>query len=139
MHDLAAQVGGDDQMGGGDDELADLMEYVNKVGGNTYNTYGKMGDDGLNTKSIVAGKNDMGGTSANIAQGFSTTTGGTQGGLAKPTTEDLTAGLGTIQNRVDSKAGKTAFTKKEPGHGAEKAGSKESADNKQSVLKAIKK
>ena len=140
MHDLDAEVhAGGEPGSAGPDELDSLMEYVNKVGGNTYNSFGKMGDDGANTKSIVAGKNDMGGTASNIAQSFSTTTGGTQGGLAKPTAGDLTSGLGTIQNRVDSKAGKTAFTKKEPGHGAEKAGSKETADNKQSVLKAIKK
>ena len=124
---------------GEEDELAGLMEYVNQVGGKTYNTFGKMGDNGANTKPILAGKNDMGGTAGNIAQNFSTTKGGTEGGLASPKAGDLTSGLGTIHNRVDSKAGKTAFTKKEPGHGAEKAGSRETADNKQSVLKAIKK
>jgi hypothetical protein len=44
----------------------EMREYVEKIGGQTYNTYGKMGDNGANTKSIVAGKNDMGGTSSNI-------------------------------------------------------------------------
>jgi ketol-acid reductoisomerase len=115
------------------DDPSMVMEYVNKV------ATPKGGDNGVNTKSAVAGKNDMGGTTANIAKSFSTTTGGTQGGLLKPTTGDLASGLGTIQNRVDSKAGKTAFKKSEPGHGPEKAGKKETADNKQSVLKAIKK
>ena len=121
---------------GEEDELAGLMEYVNQVGGKTYNTFGKMGDNGQNTKSIVAGKNDMGGTASNIAQGFSTTTGGTQGGLAKPSTE-LQDG-GNI-NKPGANAGKTAFKKKEPGHGAEKAGAKETADNKGSFLKQAKK
>ena len=150
MDDMGG-MGGMDDMGGMDaepkmdmgigeeDELAGLMEYVNQVGGKTYNTFGKMGDNGANTKPILASKNDMGGTAGNIAQNFSTTKGGTEGGLAKPSAGDLTSGLGTVHNRVDSKAGKTAFTKREPGHGAEKAGSKETADNKQSVLKAIKK
>lgn len=149
MDDMGGDdMGGMDDMGaepemkmgiGEEDELAGLMEYVNQVGGKTYNTFGKMGDNGANIKPILAGKNDMGGTAGNIAQNFSTTKGGTEGGLASPKAGDLTSGLGTIHNRVDSKAGKTAFTKKEPGHGAEKAGSRETADNKQSVLKAIKK
>ena len=119
---------------GGEDELTGLMEYVNKVGGQTYNTFGKMGDNGQNTKSIVAGKNDMGGTTANIAKSFSTEKGGTEGGLASPKAGDLTSGLGSIHNRVDSKAGKTAFKKKEPGHGAEKKGASEKADNTTSML-----
>jgi hypothetical protein len=126
---------------GEEDELAGLMEYVNQVGGKTYNTFGKMGDNGNNVKSTLDGSitNDMGGSSGNIAQNFSTTKGGTEGGLASPKAGDLTSGLGTIHNRKDSKAGKTAFTKKEPGHGAEKAGAKETADNKGSFLKQAKK
>ena len=143
-------MGGMDDMGaepemkmgmGEEDELAGLMEYVNQVGGKTYNTFGKMGNNGDNVKSTLDGTvtNDMGGTAGNIAQNFSTTKGGTEGGLASPKTGDLTSGLGTIHNRVDSKSGKTAFTKKEPGHGAEKKGAAEKADNKQSLLKAIKK
>ena len=137
MGDMGAEpemgMGDEPEMGGGD-ELAGLMEYVNKVGGQTYNTFGKMGDNGQNTKSIVAGKNDMGGTTANIAKSFSTEKGGTEGGLASPKAGDLTSGLGSIHNRVDSKAGKTAFKKKEPGHGAEKKGAGEKADNTTSML-----
>jgi hypothetical protein len=131
---MEPDMGGDEMdLEGEMDPMAQpMMEYVNKVASP------KGGDNGVNTKSAVAGKNDMGGTTANIAKSFSTTTGGTQGGLLKPTTGDLASGLGTIQNRVDSKAGKTAFKKSEPGHGAEKAGKKETADNKQSVLKAVK-
>jgi hypothetical protein len=122
---------------GEEDELAGLMEYVNQVGGKTYNTYGKMGDNGNNVKSTLDGSitNDMGGTSGNIAQNFSTTKGGTEGGLAKPSTQ-LQDG-GNI-NKPGANAGKTSFKKKEPGHGAEKAGAKETADNKQSFLKARK-
>jgi hypothetical protein len=44
----------------------EMREYVEKIGGAHYHQYGKMGDNGTNTKSIVAGKNDMGGTTANI-------------------------------------------------------------------------
>jgi hypothetical protein len=135
MDDMEGDMGmGDEPSMDGEDELSGLMEYVNKVGGATYNTFGKMGDNGQNTKSIVAGKNDMGGTSANIAKSFSTEKGGTQGGLANPKAGDLTSGLGSIHNRKDSNAGKTAFKKKEPGHGAEKKGAGEKADNTTSML-----
>jgi len=110
-------MGGDDMgmdaepamdMGMGDEEeMEQMFEYVNKV------ALPKHGDNGTNAKSIVAKKNDMGGTTANIAKNFSTEKGGTQGGLANPKAGDLTSGLGTIHNRVDSKAGKTAFKKRE--------------------------
>lgn len=64
------------------DELASLMEYVDKV------APAKMGDNGSNTRSAVAGKNDMGGTTANMTKSFSTEKGGTQGGLANPSTKE---------------------------------------------------
>ena len=96
------------EMGMGDEEeMEQMFEYVNKV------ALPKHGDNGANTESIMAKKNSMGGTAGNIAQNFSTEKGGTQGGLANPKAGDLTSGLGTIHNRVDSKAGKTAFKKRE--------------------------
>jgi hypothetical protein len=107
------------------DELQRFMEYVDKV------SLPKHGDNGANTKSIVAGKNDMGGTTANIAKSFSTEKGGTQGGLAKPNATVNDAGN---VNKPGGNAGKTAFKKKEPGHGAEKKGSGESADSKSSLI-----
>ena len=113
-------MGGMDAMGGADldseeDPMA-MMEYTKKVG------LPKHGDNGANARSIVAKPNRMGGTSANIAKSFSTEKGGTEGGLASPKAGDLTSGLGKIHNRKDSNAGKTAFKKTEPGHGAEKKG-----------------
>ena len=119
-------MGGDDMgmdaMGGDDLEMEDevdptmIAEYTKKVG------LPKHGDNGANARSIVAKPNRMGGTSANIAKSFSTEKGGTEGGLASPKAGDLTSGLGKIHNRKDSNAGKTAFKKSEPGHGAEKKG-----------------
>ena len=104
MGDMEAEP----EMGMGDEEeMEQMFEYVNKV------ALPKHGDNGANTKSIMAKKNSMGGTASNIAQNFSTEKGGTQGGLANPKAGDLTSGLGTIHNRVDSKAGKTAFKKRE--------------------------
>ena len=113
-----------------------MREYVEKVGGATYDKFGKMGDNGVNTKSIVASKNDMGGTSANIAKSFSTEKGGTQGGLLKPST---TLQDGGNINKPGANAGKTAFKKKEPGHGAEKKGKPEQSDRgADSLLNGVK-
>jgi hypothetical protein len=131
-HDMDAIHGADDMgdMGDMDAEMDEngmpIMEYYKKVSVSH-------GDNGVNNKSTVAGKNDMGGTTANMTKSFSTTSGGTTGGLAKNTAGDLTKGM-NVHNRVQSNAGKTAFKKSEPGHGAEKAGKKETADNKQSML-----
>ena len=127
-------MGSMDDMGGmdGEEELeGQLFEYVNKV------SVPKGGDNGVNTKSLIDNmKNDMGGTTANIAKSFSTEKGGTQGGLLKPTTQE--ENFGNV-NVPGGNAGKTGFKKKEPGHGAEKAGSRETADNKQSLLRQAKK
>lgn len=106
-------------------DLETVREYVEKV------PAAKMGDNGANTKSIVAGKNDMGGTTANIVKGGESTTGGTKGGLAAPTPKEDNAGNINVPG---GKAG-NAFSKKEPGHGAEKKGAAEQADNKQSLFR----
>lgn len=102
-----------------DDELATVREYVEKIGSP------KMGDNGTNNKSLVAGKNDMGGTTANIAKNFSTEKGGTQGGLANPSTKEENGGNVNVPG---GNAGKTAFKKKEPGHGAEKKATGDNGD-----------
>ena len=107
MGDMDSMDAEPDMGMGDEEEMEQMFEYVNKV------ALPKHGDNGANTKSIMAKKNSMGGTASNIAQNFSTEKGGTQGGLANPKAGDLTSGLGTIHNRVDSKAGKTAFKKRE--------------------------
>jgi hypothetical protein len=120
--EFGADMGMDSEpaMGGDEpDELAGLMEYVNKV------ALPQHGDNGANTKSAVAGKNDMGGTTANIAKSFSTEKGGTEGGLLKP---NATLQDGGNINKPGASAGKTAFKKKET---ATKAGE---ADNKKSIV-----
>ena len=105
-------------------ELETVREYVEKV------ATPKGGDNGANTKSIVAGKNDMGGTTANIAKGGEEK-GGDHAGLSEIKPKEDNAGN---INTPGAKNG-NAFSKKEPGHGAEKAGAKESADNKQSIFR----
>jgi len=132
MHDIEADMAGSEEEPAMEDELSSLMEYVNKV------APVKHGDNGQNTRSAVAGENDMGGTAANIAQSFEAGKGGTEGGLASPKVTPNPDAAGNL-NVPGGDAGKKAFKKKEPGHGAEKAGSKETADNKQSTLRPLKK
>jgi hypothetical protein len=121
-------MGGDDMDDMGDEEevkdsfsLGDnfMREYIEKVANP------KHGDDGVNNKSIVAGKNDMGGTTANMVKGGQAKGEGTKGGLANPATKE--ENFGNI-NVPGGNAGKTAFKKKEPGHGAEKKGSGDNGD-----------
>ena len=114
----------------GDDEenpfaKASMREYVEKV------APAKMGDNGVSNKSTVAGKNPLGntGTTANIAKGGESNKGGTQGGLANPSTKDLNTG------NVNVPGSKTA-TKMHPtkGHGAEKKGSGDNGVNTRSIV-----
>jgi hypothetical protein len=121
-------MGGDDMDDMGDEEevkdsfsLGDnfMREYIEKVANP------KHGDDGVNNKSIVASKNDMGGTTANMVKGGTEGGKGVQSGLLKPNTKE--ENFGNI-NVPGGNAGKTAFKKKEPGHGAEKKGSGDNGD-----------
>jgi hypothetical protein len=112
-----------------DQELATMREYVEKVAGGHGAEKKGAGEKGADTKSPVAGKNDMGGTTANIAKGGEG--GGSDKGLLSPKTKEDNAGN---VNTPGAKNG-NAFSTKEPGHGAEKKGSAESADNKQSLFR----
>jgi hypothetical protein len=128
-------MGGDDMGGmdgmddmGNEEELEDsfMREYVEKVGGGSeYTKFAKGGDNGANAKSPLAGKNDMGGTTANIVKGGEASTGGTKGGLLNPSTKDLNSGNINVPG---GNAGKTAFKKKEAGHGAEKKATGDNGD-----------
>jgi hypothetical protein len=112
-----------------EDEEGVVREYVEKV------APAKMGDNGANSKSIVAGKNDMGGTTANIAKG------GTEAGveankghlkgssLFKGTPKDLNSGNVNVPGSKN--ATKMSPTK---GHGAEKKGAGEQAANTKSIV-----
>ena len=93
-----------------------MREYVEKVSAT-------MGDNGANTKSAVAGPNDMGGTAANLAQGADE-----KGGKAADPKEDNAGNV----NVPGAKASKSMTSAK--GHGAEKKGAGETADNKTSVV-----
>lgn len=132
--DFGPEEGEEDDFGGedefaapttDDDDISKMMEYVNKV------ALPKHGDDGVQNKSVVAKKNDMGGTSANIVRGGSETSkGGTQGGLLKPTTEKLDAGNVNVPGAKSA----TKLSAVSKGHGAEKRGQRETAQNKRSIV-----
>jgi len=140
-------MGGDSEMGGEEGEMKDafdpeletVREYVEKVAGGhgaekkgasegALVGTGAQGDKpSLNSKSIVASKNDMGGTTANILSskeeaGVLANQGQLKGsGLLKGTAKEDNAGNINVPG---GKAG-SAFSKKEPGHGAEKKGEAE--------------
>jgi hypothetical protein len=93
-----------------------IREYVEKIGepfpGNNSDTHevGAGGSVTLNKKSIVAGKNDMGGTTQNIARGGSEadpkgTPSNKPSGLLKKG-GDL---IGKVQNSPGANAGKTGY------------------------------
>lgn len=131
-------MGADDEEGEeGDDEeeikdsfdVSDnfMREYIEKVtNGHGAERKGSGGDNGANTKSVIDNmKNDMGGTTANFARGGEPGGKGVQSGLLKPNTKE--ENFGNI-NVPGGNAGKTAFKKKEPGHGAERKGSGDMGD-----------
>lgn len=139
------ELKGGDEMGGGmgDEEMKDDMdletvrEYVEKVPAGHGAEKKGAAEKADNTKSIVDNmKNDMGGTTANILSGRNGASGSETGalkgnGLLKGSPKEDNAGNINVPG---GKAG-NAFSKKEPGHGAEKKGSAESADNKQSLFR----
>ena len=134
--DMGDDMGPPDEMKD-DFDLATVREYVEKVAGG-HGAEKKGGAEGTfsgtggsagpaNTKSTVAGKNDMGGTASNIAQSKEeAVTLANQGhlkgsSLFKGNPKEDNAGNINVPG---GKAG-GAFSKKEPGHGAEKKGEAE--------------
>jgi hypothetical protein len=99
-----------------------MREYTDKV-------TATMGDNGANAKSIVAGKNDMGGTSANIAKG-DTEAGveANKGNLKGSALSDQNPkDMNTKNVNVPGAKGATKMASTK-GHGAEKKGAGETAD-----------
>jgi hypothetical protein len=139
-------MNGDDAMGGddmgdmgGDDEMKDefdlatVREYVEKVpAGHGAEKKGQAEKADGGATGLKFQKNDMGGTSANILGGKNGQDGGYPGAGSTVKGSSLLKGNPQLQDggNVNTPGAKNgnAFSKKEPGHGAEKAGSKESAD-----------
>ena len=106
-----------------------MREYVEKVAGG-HGAESKGGNETAdNKKSVVAGKNDMGGTASNLNQGGENK-GGDHAGLA-----DINAKEDSM-NQVNTPGSKNATNMRSvaKGHGAEKKGSGEVADNKKSTI-----
>ena len=129
--DMDSEEGDDDEgddEGDDDDDGEDEMPFESKSATEQMREYvekvapAKMGDNGANAKSTVAGKHDMGGTTANLRGGESKSE-GTQGGLAAPTPKDMN----TKNVNVPGAKGATKMSN-QPGHGAEKKGKPETAD-----------
>ena len=131
------EMGGDEEEMKDDFELETVREYVEKVPAGHGAEKKGAAEKADNTKSTIDNmKNDMGGTTANILSGRDGATGSETGalkgnGLLKGAPKEDNAGNINVPG---GKAG-NAFSKKEPGHGAEKKGSAESADNKQSLFR----
>ena len=132
--DEEVEEASDEEVEESDDEVEEsvktageqMREYVEKV------APAKHGDNGANTKSSVAGKNDMGGTTANILRADTEESGEAGAGTTikgNPVQKQAPAAMNTKNINVPGgKAGKTSFKKKEPGHGAETRGKPETAD-----------
>jgi hypothetical protein len=122
----AMEVRDDDEDEDNNTDEAFIREYVEKV------TAAKGGDDGANTKSIVAKKNDMGGTSGNLNKAFADNgKGGTQGGLLNPSTKDLNSGNVNVPG---GKAGVKHLKTVSGGHGAEKKSTGDNGANTNSPI-----
>lgn len=109
-----------------------MREYVEKVGdaykGGKVASTSETGAP--NTKSVVAGKNDMGGTAKNIVAGGTGSEKGTAGGLLNPTTKEDNAGNVNVPGSKNA----TKLSAVAKGHGAEKKGAGEDAQNKKSII-----
>ena len=110
----------------------EMREYVEKVGGATYNQFGKMGDNGTNTKSPVAGKNDMGGTASNLVQGKDNESGDHKGFAGLTAKEDNAGNV-----NVPGAKGATSM-KGTSGHGAEKKGKAPEKSGSDSPINGVK-
>jgi hypothetical protein len=105
------------------DQTEQMREYVEKVNAT-------MGDNGANTKSPVASKNDMGGDAKNIATGGEGT-GGSHTGLSGNNAKEDSAGNVNVPGGKASKSLKSDSK----GHGTEKKGKgEEGGTNTGSVL-----
>jgi hypothetical protein len=105
-----------------------MREYVEKVNGGFGANIG--GDNGANSKSTVAGKNDMGGSAQNIVRGdteagVEANKGQLKGSsLIKQKPQDMKTGNVNVPGGSASKSWKN----NPKGHGAEKKGAGETAD-----------
>ena len=94
-----------------------MREYVEKI-------TPKMGDNGANTKSTVAGANNMGGDASNLVQGAD------EKGMKAAGPKDIASGNVNVPGGKASKS----MSSNTKGHGAEKKGAGDTAANKKSTI-----
>jgi hypothetical protein len=128
MDDMDMKMGDDfspemDEVG----DLATVREYVEKVDGHGAEKKGKA-ETADNTSSPVAGSNDMGGTTSNIAKGGEG--GGSETGLTGKPQQMNTKNINTVGGSKESER----MSKDGKGHGAEKSGAGEGAADATSVI-----
>jgi hypothetical protein len=123
----------DDEEMKDDIELETVREYVEKVPAGHGAEKKGAAEKADSTKSTIDNmKNDMGGTTANLRGGEAREASkGTAGGLANNKPQDMKTGNINVPG---GKAG-SAFSKKEPGHGAEKKGAAEGSTDGQSLFR----
>ena len=131
--DMGGDDMGDDEKMKDDFDLATVREYVEKVpAGHGAEKKGQGEKADGSAGGLKFQKNDMGGTSVNILGGKDGQDSGTVGAGGTVKGSSLLKGKPQLQDggNVNTPGAKNgnAFSTKEPGHGAEKAGSKESAD-----------
>ena len=135
-----------------------LREYVDKVsdghgaekaGAGEGHEVGKGGSVGVNKQGIVAGKNDMGGTAANIVKGGSeqapdgTTPKGKTGGFVKGSAQEIDVAKRNVNKVGGNKGAQNYFNKKETSWEKNKGKEGQTTDgslsvDKDSILKRIK-
>ena len=132
-------MGGDEEMKD-EFELETVREYVEKVpGGHGAEKKGAAEQSDKSSSGLKFGKNDMGGTSANILGGKNGSDAGVQGMTGDLKGNGLLKGKPQLQDggNVNTPGAKNgnAFSKKEPGHGAEKKGQAEGSTDGQSLFR----
>jgi len=135
-----------------------LREYVDKVsdghgaekgGAGEGHEVGRGGSVGVNKQGIVAGKNDMGGTAANIVKGGSeqapdgTTPKGKTGGFVKGSAQEIDVAKRNVNKVGGNKGAQNYYNKKETSWDKAKGKEGQTTDgslsvDKNSLLKRIK-
>ena len=120
-------------------DLETVREYVEKVPAGHGAEKKGAAEKADNTKSSVAGKNDMGGTTANILSSKEDSpsyagAGGTikGNGLTKQKPQDMNTGNVNVVGGTNAKA---FYSKNSQGHGAEKKGTAESGVDATSIIR----
>ena len=120
-------------------DLETVREYVEKVPAGHGAEKKGAAEKADNTKSTVAGKNDMGGTTANILSSKEDSpsyagAGGTikGNGLTKQKPQDMNTGNVNVVGGTNAKA---FYSKNSQGHGAEKKGTAESGVDATSIIR----